>query len=287
MDISVITINYNSTSHSKAMVEALDPYIKGSHFKVEIIIVDNNSKLEQKKAFEDWDSPSYVKKVFNDKNTGFASGNMRGVQEATGEYYFFFNNDCLAEADLLTIFHSALEKNEKWGIVSGQMYDSNMGYQHSYHYDPTLLGKILGLKFGLILQGRSYRSPKVKIESPLEVDVISGACIFINSRVFNDLGGLDTNFFLYCEEEDLCLRVRKSGLKVVSLPNADYIHDGGGSTNRNLEIEKIYYDSFFYYLKKHRMRYESILWKSYLYIKYKFLSKSDDRSQIADFIISK
>ncbi len=77
--------------------------------------------------------------------------------------------------------------------------------------------------------------------------------MFFRRSVFADAGGLDTNYFLYCEEEDICLRLKNRGHTIFYVPSAVISHLGGGSTERDINIEKEFYISLFYFLNKKQM----------------------------------
>ena len=63
--------------------------------------------------------------------------------------------------------------------------------------------------------------------------------MFVNARDFNDVGGFDTNIFLYYEETDLCIRLSKKGKYAYLIPDAEFIHYHGASTEqRSLTIKK-------------------------------------------------
>lgn len=66
------------------------------------------------------------------------------------------------------------------------------------------------------------------------VDWVSGACMVFSSRVWDTLGGFDERYFLYCEDVDLCLRLRLAGLKLAKAP-ASIVHAGQRASRRNAQ----------------------------------------------------
>ena len=94
VDISFITINYNSSQYTISLVESI---IKNSSdILYEIIIVDNASKKDDLFKLKNFVSDKInIKLIENSINSGFASGNMLGINYAKGKYYFFINNDCI------------------------------------------------------------------------------------------------------------------------------------------------------------------------------------------------
>ena len=69
-------------------------------------------------------------------------------------------------------------------------------------------------------------------ESRATPDWLSGACLLIRRDLLEALGGWDAGFFLYCEDMDLCTRIRRSGAQVVYEPSATAQHIGGASGSR-------------------------------------------------------
>jgi len=85
--------------------------------------------------------------------------------------------------------------------------------------------------------------------------------MFFRSETFCKIGGFDTSFFLYCEEEDISKRVWNFGKKVIFLPQAEIFHASGGSTQKSYDIEKEYYISYNLLIKKHFNNLETIILK--------------------------
>jgi hypothetical protein len=96
-----------------------------------------------------------------------------------------------------------------------------------------------------------FPSNKTVLDKPTKVGVISGSCMFFDRNVFDAIGGFDTVFFLYCEEEDISKRIWDYGWEVVFLPDPHILHLEGASTARSLSIEKEFYISYVHLLDKH------------------------------------
>ena len=102
-----------------------------------------------------------------------------------------------------------------------------------------------------LLQKNKRILRKAQYSNPVDVDVVSGSQMFVRAEYFFEIGGLDTIFFLYCEEEDLALRFKKAGYKTFLVPQAKNYHFGSASTKKSLEIKKEFYISFLYFYRKH------------------------------------
>ena len=116
--------------------------------------------------------------------------------------------------------------------------------------------------------------------------MISGSQIFIKGKLFRDIGGFDTTFFLYCEEEDISFKVKNAGYDTYLIPAAKNMHYGGGSTKRDFSIRKEYYISFLYFYRKHYGYLAMEIMKLILFLKFirKSFSNLEDL-KLAIFII--
>lgn len=252
MDISVIVVNYNSSEYTINCVSSVLAQTK-SDLLYEIIIVDNNSNDSELEKLRAWlgvirgqNVHLYESKI----NTGFALGNMLGVNISSGRYLFLLNNDCVVINDTLSELTSFMEKNANAALVSPKCLDGDEKLASSFDYIPTIANQWFGASVCRLFNPKDYPLRKVVYTEPIAVPMISGAAMFFRRSIFADVGGLDTNYFLYCEEEDICLRLRNNGYSIFYVPAAIISHLGGGSTNRDINIEKEFYISLFYFLNK-------------------------------------
>lgn len=250
MLVSIITINYNSAEHTRHMVESIRTTVPDT-FEYEIIIVDNASEETDFVQLDAISRLPSVRIIPSRFNGGFAMGNMLGVQHARGQYYLFLNNDTLLQNDILGTFFTFAEKHPEAGLLSGQLYDEDGKRSTSFKTFPSLTKQLLGSGFARFIGASRFPGNKTVLTNPTEVGVVSGSCMFFRRELFDRLGGFDTAFFLYCEEEDICKRVWDAGAKVVSLPEAKITHIAGASSGRNLAIAKEFYISYTLLLNKH------------------------------------
>jgi len=280
--ISIIIINYNSAEYTINCVNsvlektAIDlPY--------EIIIVDNNSIDKNKLDY--FKGNDRIKLIYSDINLGFAGGHSLGIQEATGDYYFFLNNDTLLSEDAVSIFYNFCENNPNAGLVSCYTISEENDLQFNYSHFPTIGSKYFGVSISKLFNKVNYPPKKDVYKEPFKVDLVGGSVMFVNARVYKEIGGFDTTFFLYCEEEDLAYRITKAGKDVYVIPKVLIRHFGGKSTEKSLDIKKEFYISFLYFYGKHFGLIKTILLKIYLTIKLirKFYKK--DMLKLVLFII--
>ncbi|WNL12967.1 glycosyltransferase family 2 protein [Aliarcobacter cryaerophilus] len=266
IDLSFITINYNSSILTIKLIESIVAQTKDLSF--EIIIVDNASKKDDLFKLKNFVSDKInIKLIENSINSGFASGNMLGVNYALGKYYFFINNDCILLNNTSKILKDFLDFNEDVGLATAKVLDNNGNYSSSYKQFPHLIKQLFGNSIQRIISKNRFPSNKIKLEKNSEVEVISGSCMFFRRDVFCSIGGFDTAFFLYCEEEDICKRVWNFGKKVYFIPKAEVFHEAGGSTEKSFQIEREFYISYYHLLDKHYNFLGIFLLKIALFIK--------------------
>ncbi len=275
-DLSVILINYNSSSFT---IQCIDSIIEktSKNLDYEIIIVDNASRLEDFKLLEKAIKKNNfqdIKLIRSKINTGFGGGNMFGVEFANGNYFAFVNNDTLLQNDCLTITYNFLKENKNAAICSPQQYNENSEVQKSFDHFLTLKREVFGRKILEKINSEKYPKRRKVYKSPLKVQSVPGSFFVISTEVFSKVGGFDTNIFLYYEETDLCYRVAKyvENGDCYLVPQAKYIHFKGQSTGKSFLIKKELKISLLYVLRKNSgfIHYQVLRWLLTL----KFLFKS-------------
>ena len=256
IDVSCILINYNTSKYTLACINSILENTNSS-IKFEIIIVDNASNLEDYKRLENQISgmnQENLKLVRSKINTGFGGGNMMGVQNSDNcKYYAFLNNDTLLESpETLRSLVTFMDENPNVGVCSPQMLDANKNFRKTIDHFSSPAREIFKRGTLEFLWPKKYPNRKKTYSTPLKVDYIQGAFMFIEASSFNKTGGFDTNLFLYYEEADLCRRLLKEQKKHTYLiPTLQYVHYESMSTSSNLKMKIEQKISMFYYIRKH------------------------------------
>ena len=226
--VSVIVVNYNGLRFLEACLDGLQRAFE--RHDAEIIVVDNAStdgSLAWLRARAD------ITLVALTINTGFTGGNNAGARLARGDVLLLINNDTLVPGPLDALVDAALDPVV--GAAGCQLRYGDGRLQHSIglaHTLPRLVLSWLGLE-------KHARAPALlrKYETAAEVyataqgDVawVSGACLATRRAVWERLGGLDDDLFMYCEDVDYGRRVHALGLRVVYSPAPVVTHfEGGG-----------------------------------------------------------
>lgn len=266
--ISVIIVNYNTSQLTYECVESIFKY----EYKntLEIVIVDNASqKTDYENLLTMFLNLDNVTIVRSKINLGFGGGNMLGMQHATGNFYAFINSDVLFVESVFENLVSFANSESDFGVAGIQILDAENKKSISYRYFEGIRYKLLGRKF-LEFTKKEKLSTKENPKQPFTVDFVIGSFMFFKKDSFNNIGGFDTNIFLYYEETDVCYRLKKNGFKTYFLPHLKYIHLEGKSANRNLNLKFEHWISYFYVTRKNFGLFKYLIIKYYLLITYLF-----------------
>jgi len=168
------------------------------------------------------------------RNLGFAAGSNLAAEGAETDHLLFLNPDATIAREGLAALVGHLAANSSAGVVGPALIRPDGRPQPSVRRDPTAaatLHQYTAFRWLFVFRGayRRYRSPPVSESGPQAVDVLMGSVLLVRASVFRDLGGFATRYFMYYEEADLCLRVRDAGHRVVFVPEAAAVHEGGAS----------------------------------------------------------
>jgi GT2 family glycosyltransferase len=285
-DISIIILNYNSSDFTIKCVESIIKHTAVS-IKYDIIIVDNNSRIEEYDKIVYLDNAVNIKLIRSNVNLGFGGGNTLGYEYSNSKYIFFLNNDCELVNDNISILYNFMERNPNVALCSGQMYSPEMKLMKSVNYIPTLSLKLLGNSTLRYFKPEKYPSTKKEYFSPIKVESLAGASMFFRTEHFTNIGGFDLDYFLYCEEEDLAQELSKKDYDTYLVPEAKYIHHLSKSTELNYKSEREFFISLMHFFRKHNNILIYNLLKLFYFIKLlrKFY-KSTKYIKLAFFVIA-
>lgn len=259
-EVSIIIVNYNGRKLIHQCIQSVISNTKNIDY--EIIIVDNASSDDSKK-YVTLNFPE-VRWIQSHQNLGFGKANNLGVKHAIGKYIFFLNPDTIIKNDAIAFFIDFLsnQNDEKIGIIGGYLLD-NDNKLNSYAGDIiTCIDPIKDLFKGIFKNIFSKTTNPNIIES---VGYVCGADLFMTKSLFNEIGGFDENFFMYCEEVDLQKRILETGRKNLIIPGPGIIHLEGGGEYKAIGISTrrfcMWMDSRRYYTHKHFSNIQLAIWK--------------------------
>jgi GT2 family glycosyltransferase len=237
-DISILIVSFNTRSILRECIAAIPRSSDGP--SLEVIVVDNGSRdgsLEMVRTDFPW-----VKTIQSEVNLGFGGANNRAYQEATGDYIVLLNSDAFLAPDSLRISLQKMKDDPTVGLAGGRLVGRSGELQPSARLFPNLTRQFL------MMSGLADRFPRSKFfgqadrtwADPMqaaEVDWVPGAYSIISSKALEKIGFFDPAFFLYFEEVDLCLRIKKAGYKIMYWPAIEVVHIGGESSRQVNTLE--------------------------------------------------
>lgn len=267
MEVSIITINYNSSEYTINLVKSILAKVS-SEIEYEIIITDNASENDDyKNLIEKVPRDERIKIEKNNINTGFAGGNMNGFNNSSGKYLLFINNDCECLNDIIQPSIYFMKNNKSVGLITGKVCGTDGKYTGTHKLFPCLSKSLFGTGISRMLQKNKFVSPKDSVHEAIKVQVVTGAFMFFDRDIFKSIGGFDISFFLDCEEEDISKRVWNAGKDVYMIPEPRVIHEHGGSKDSSHDIANEYYISYKKLIYKHYGFFYSRTMMMFMYLK--------------------
>ena len=151
-----------------------------------------------------------------------------------------------------------MDKNKQCGILGSKIIGVDDTVQNSIRKFPTPMSQLMiFLKFHRIFPKlgviNRYVQKNFDYNKIAEVDQVMGAFLMTRKSIFDKIGLLDENFYLWFEEVDFCKRVKLADWKIIYNPDVRIVHYGAESFKQMLSFskQKIYTTSALYYFQKH------------------------------------
>jgi N-acetylglucosaminyl-diphospho-decaprenol L-rhamnosyltransferase len=243
VQVSIVIVNWNTRDH---LIQCLRS-IRENGPQCEVVVVDNGSNDSSSEIVKS-DFPE-VKLVLQKENQGYSRANMAGFRISSGKYVVFLNSDTILPAGTLDCLVGLMEEQPRIAACAPRIVQWDGKTQpFAFGGDPRL-GYLLAracARLGIHAPLHDWETAGI-----LDVDWVSGACLFARRSAFEQVGGFDERIYLYFEDNDLCLRLRKAGWRVVYNPLATITHIGGASFSNAESRKECYYQSLRYFYSKH------------------------------------
>jgi GT2 family glycosyltransferase len=217
--VTCIILNWNGWQDT---IECLGALKQCTYTNLSTVVVDNgstNDSVGRIKAFR----PDILV-LESGKNLGFAGGNNIGIRHAirySAEYVWLLNNDTIPAPDALTALVAKALTDNRIGAVGSVCY---------YADSPSAIEAWGGARVNLwIGYGRNSTKPR----QDDWFHSLNGTSILVSTAAIKDAGLLDEGFFLYWEDTEFCLRLRKHGWRIAAAPASRIAHIVHGSTAGN------------------------------------------------------
>lgn len=255
IDLSILIVSYNVRDYLKGCLQSL--YRNAGDIRLEVIVVDNASKDG---------SASMVRENFpkstlmeNRENLGFARANNQAMAQSSGRYVLLLNPDTEVFPSCLENMVHFMDAHPEAGALGARTW-SDPGKTLQWGDDKPLTPSMLLLE--LTFLGRLLPNNRVfrknwemdwnifSCRDACPVETVNGHCLLARREAVQDIGPMDERFFLYFEDVDWCLRIRKKGWKLYLLKDAEVVHYVGKS-RMGEDHARIFMAGLGPFLKKH------------------------------------
>lgn len=261
MKLSVIIVNYKVKHYLEQCLRSVAEASKG--IAVEVIVVDNASGDG---------SAEYLRERFpgvtiiaSEENLGFARANNLAIRNSHGEYILLLNPDTIVAENTFTDFIGLMERHPDAGGCGAYMLHTNGSFApESRRGLPTpfvAFCKMSGLASLFPKSrtfGRYYMSYLDKNEEN-QIEIMSGAFMFLRREALDKAGLLDEDFFMYGEDIDLSYRILKAGYNNYFLPSRILHYKGESTVKSSYRYVHTFYQAMELFFNKHYSHYSLLL----------------------------
>ncbi len=228
--VSVIIVNYNAGPLLGRCVQS----VLQSGVSLEVIVSDNGSSDESLPLLRyRCGSPANLSILHNRENLGFARANNLAVAQASAGLLLFLNPDCLLESYTLEQMLAVMEARPDAGMAGCRILNPDGSEQRGGRRNlptpgnslPGFIRKPFGIKpFNL--------NDEPLPDSVVEVPAISGSFMLVRRAAMEQVGLMDEDYFLHCEDLDWCARFSKKGYPILFVPQVAITHYQGSCSRR-------------------------------------------------------
>lgn len=251
IEISVIIVHYGGGAEVKKCLKAVD-LIRKKTRSAEFIFVDNNEKEND----EIKDNFPWLRYYKTNKNLGWGGGRNFGVKHSSGKYLLHLDSDIVIDYKSFTSLLNFIKKHKDAGVVSPLLNNISGKFSPSATLELTPLRAVFYLSFinsyfnkSSIIQ--NYLISEWNRKSDRKVDVAQLGAFLMERKLYKKIGGFDEKMFLYFEENDFSLKIKKQKKNLYIVTNAKALHlESKGTPKSSEKIKSYYCKSRFRYFSK-------------------------------------
>jgi GT2 family glycosyltransferase len=232
--IDIVIVNFKSTDYLLKCLKSV--YDSSKDISLEVFVQDNDSRDGVDRILTEFPKVHLTK---NNANIGFGKAVNKGIKQGTASYVLILNPDTVMKSGFFELVLEYFENNSDIGVIGPEILNPDGSLQGSARAFPSPCIAFFGRNSLLTkcfpnnrISRESILSTRSDGISPMFVDWVSGACMFVRRKAIDEVGLLDEQFFMYWEDADWCKRMWDNEWKIVYFPRASIVHYVGGSSNR-------------------------------------------------------
>lgn len=223
--IAIVILNWNGAKLLQQFLPSVIEFSKGD--STEIIVADNGSDDQSLSLLRN--KFPEVKIIDLQQNFGFARGYNEALKHIDAEYFVILNSDIEVTCGWLESPIGLMEINKKIAAVQPKI----LSYYQKTHFEHAGAAGGFIDRYGYpFCRGRIFNEVEAdngQYDNVTDIFWATGACMFVRSAYFREVGGFDADFWAHMEEIDLCWRLKNRGYRIVFTPESTVYHIGGGT----------------------------------------------------------
>jgi hypothetical protein len=226
-DLAIVIVSTNEAHWLEACLTSV--YAHAGDVKLDVVVVDNES-TDGTRAFVEERFPAA--RVVDSVNRGFPHANNRALETVTARYALLLNPDTEILDGTFAELVAEMDRRPDVGVLGVRQLKSDGTLFETIRRFPNA-GRALGDALGLERwRGRPSWLGERELdlacyESEQECDWTVGAFLFLRRDALLSAGLMDERFFLFSDEPDQCLRIKRAGWRVIHLPAMTIVHHVG------------------------------------------------------------
>jgi GT2 family glycosyltransferase len=256
--LAIVIVSYNVRDELRRCLDSIVGHT--APFPTEVVVVDNAS-ADGTAAMVRAEYPA-VTVIEAGANLGFARANNLGIRATRSEFVLLLNPDTICPPGAIATLVRALAAEAGAAAAGPRLVDEQGFPELSFGWAIGPLGELKQKLVGGLHQRRVRAIVRMvdrwsRRAGPRQW--VSGACLLVRRADLDAVGLLDERFFMYTEDVDLCVSLRRRGRLVLFVPQAEVLHLRGRSARANPETARARRRSQLAYYEKHHPRWVPLL----------------------------
>lgn len=250
MVISIVTYN------SKHIFDVLNNLKKeiGNEPNIRVAVFDNNSSNEFKNKLKQYSDFANI--TFYHENNGFGFGHNYNLLNADEKYFLIFNPDIIVTKEDLYNMVTVMENDESIALLVPKVLNEDGSIQHLMRRRVTVFDyalRFIPFDFVKKLFAKrlaTYECRDIPQDRLVDINMGSGCFMLIRGDIYKEINGFDERYFMYFEDTDLCLMLKKRNRRVVYTPFSFVVHFYERGSHKNWKLFKIFVKSMVKFFNK-------------------------------------
>lgn len=255
--ISIIIVTFDSQDHIAKCLGSLIHYIKNN---IEVLVIDNASSDKTVEIIKKY-FPQ-VKLIQNITNIGFTRACNQGARITKGKYLLFLNPDTVIKnKDDLKLLLNFAQSKKKLGAIGVKVLNPDGSIQPSFGNLPTL-PRIIFDRLPFFKKNYGIQVRNLRLYKHIHrVDWVSGCCLLVKKKIFDEVGGFNEDIFMYGEDYDLCYRLKKKGYENYYYSKFQIMHKDSGKNDVFRKPHKYFSmrKGFLIFMRKHKSFFDYLI----------------------------